>query len=61
MKKKQELYPGIDAVEKEKNKLFNAQKDGKALFCQSAKYVIPNYDAFPNWECEKVLSFLNID
>ena len=61
MKKKKSLYPCEDLVEQEKNKLFKMQKNEKVYFCQSQNYIIPNYEAFPNWDCEKVLAFLNID
>ena len=56
MKKKKELYPGVDAAEKEKGKKL-------ASFDELPDFIggKPNYDKFKTWDAEKVLVWLNID
>lgn len=55
-KKKRQLYPGVKQAEEQKGKRTIQQSDIPLMFG-----TIPNYDAFPGWDCEKVLVFLNID
>lgn len=59
MKRKINLYPGCDAVEKEKNKakLFPRDMEDAPDFIGNA----PNYDKFRGMDPAAVLVWLNID
>lgn len=57
MKRKKVLYPGTLEAERERKQAAKRAKEEKPLMIG----VTPNYDAFPGWNAEKVLAFLNID
>jgi len=58
-KKKTQLYPGIEAAEKErsKRKNYNDQPD----MIETAGGIAPNYKKFSGWNAEMVLAWCNID
>lgn len=61
MKKKKQLYPGVDAAEKERTKAAyystRRGRDSAPDFIGTA----PNYDKFPGVDPSIVLAWLNID
>lgn len=56
MRKKKPLYPGVEAVEAEKNRQAK-ERNADPDFIGNA----PNYDKFEGWSPEEVLVWLNID
>ena len=57
MRKKKQLYPGVDAVEAEKIRQFKECHEDSPDFIGNA----PNYNKFEGWSPEEVLVWLNID
>lgn len=53
-------YPGCDQVEAEKRRAEKAAR-ASADFVPDSFGVVPNYDAFPGWDAERVLCWLNVD
>lgn len=63
-RKKVELYPGADAVEREKSRAAACFPDFREPYGEPVPDMIggkPNPAAFPRWSPERVLSWLNID
>ena len=61
-KKKTQLYPGIEAAEKERSKRKNAYvPDDLPDMIETAAGIAPNYEKFSGWNAEMVLTWCNID
>ena len=60
MARKKLLYPGVEAVEREKEKAAKKRYiDNAPDFIPGT--VIPNYDKFRGMNTERILAYLNID
>lgn len=54
--KKDQLYPGVKEAERERSRT-TWTPEPPAEFVGNA----PNYEAFPHWDPERVMRWLNVD
>lgn len=60
--KRKALYPGIMEARREtENAARKAARDAFPDIVQTASGIAPNYDAFPGWSADRVLTWCNMD